>query len=59
MDDATMTDETRERILIALHQLVAENEAETQKRRSGLAFLSIGARRRALQDAITIVKNTP
>lgn len=53
-----MTDETRERILIALNQLVKENEEQTQRRRSVLATLSIGSRRRALQDAITIVRET-
>jgi hypothetical protein len=54
-----MTDETRERILVALHKLLADNELETNARRSGLAFLRIGTRRKALQDAITIVRNTP
>jgi hypothetical protein len=53
-----MTDETRERILIALHRLLDENTAETQRRRSPMASLVNGARRNALQDAITIVKET-
>ena len=49
--------DTRDQILFALNELVREAEAETQKRRSPLATLAIGARRRALNDAITIVKN--
>ncbi|MFZ9274866.1 MAG: hypothetical protein ACO24S_06940 [Ilumatobacteraceae bacterium] len=50
------TSETRDQILFALNELVRDNEAQTQKRRSSLAFLAIGARRKALEDAITIVK---
>lgn len=53
-----MTSETRERILIALNLLLAENERETQNRRSVVASIGIGSRRKALMDAITIVRDT-